>query len=330
MRRNIKSKNFFILAAAGVIFFAAVVFLYTDFFGALKRGAEAERFIIPLNLDEPAIVSKLKEEGFIRRAFAFNLALSLEGGHGKIKAGGYQISKSMNVWQVARTLIGESYMKWVVIPEGLRKEEIADILAEKLDWSEEVKEKWINVDTAKESDYTEGVYFPDTYLISKDEEPEKVAKRLQVKFQEKINPFSKEVLKQNIKWTTLVKIASIVQREAAGKNDMPLVAGIIWNRLEKELKLEVDATVQYARGKTEEGWWAPIKVADKKINSPYNTYLNKGLPLRPIDNPGLDAIKAVLYPEKTACLYYIHDNSRVIHCAKTYEEHLGNIEEYLR
>jgi len=330
MRREIKSKNFFALVAVAVVFFAAAVFLYKEFFGAFARKVEAERFIIPLGFNEAAAVSKLKEEGFIRRAFVFNLVLDFKGGRGKIKPGGYQISKSMNVWQVVRVLIGESYMKWVVIPEGLRKEEIADILADKLGWSDEIKEKWINVDTEKDSDYKEGVYFPDTYLISKDEEPEKVAKRLQVKFQEEINPFSEEVLKQNIKWTTMVKIASIVQREAAGKADMPVIAGIIWNRLEKGLKLEVDATVQYARGKTEEGWWTPIKPADKKINSPYNTYLNKGLPPVPICNPGLDAIKAVLYPAKTKCLYYIHDSVRVIHCANTYEEHLENVENYLK
>ena len=131
-------------------------------------------------------------------------------------------------------------------------------------------------------------------------------------------------------WTTGLRLASVVQREAAGKEDMPLVAGILWNRLLKGMKLEVDSTVQYARGKTDKCWWAPIKPGDiTEIDSPYNTYKYKGLPPHPIDNPGIDAIEAVLNPTETDCLYYLHDNNGQIHCAKTYEEHKANIEKYL-
>ncbi|MFH1565593.1 MAG: endolytic transglycosylase MltG [bacterium] len=112
---------------------------------------------------------------------------------------------------------------------------------------------------------------------------------------------------------------------------MPLIAGILWNRLLKEMKLEIDATVQYARGKTEKGWWTPIKASDiTEIDSPYNTYKYKGLPPHPISNPGINAIEAVLNPIETDCLYYLHDDNREIHCAKTFEEHKANIEKYLK
>ena len=95
--------------------------------------------------------------------------------------------------------------------------------------------------------------------------------------------------------------------------------------------MEIDATVQYARGKLEDKWWAPIKASDiREIDSPYNTYKNKGLPPTPISNPGIDAIDAVLNPTETDCFYYLHDPSRIIHCAKTLEEHEMNIEEYLK
>jgi UPF0755 protein len=77
-------------------------------------------------------------------------------------------------------------------------------------------------------------------------------------------------------------------------------------------------------------WWTPIKPEDKNITSAYNTYRNGGLPPHPICNPGLAAIKAVLNPQETDCFYYLHDNNRQIHCAVTYEEHLDNIEVYLR
>jgi UPF0755 protein len=121
-----------------------------------------------------------------------------------------------------------------------------------------------------------------------------------------------------------------VQREAANKDDMPLIAGIFWNRLLSDMRLEADSTLQYARGNTGAGWWAPISVADKQLNSPYNTYRNAGLPPHPISNPGSEAIAAVLSPSKTKCLYYLHGNDKNIHCAQTYAEHLKNIDKYLR
>jgi UPF0755 protein len=221
-------------------------------------------------------------------------------------------------------------MKWVVIPEGLRKEEIADIISNTLGWSEEEENKWINTYTAMDYDHTEGVYFPDTYLIPVDEAPLDVAKRLQAKFNEKFAPYATEAVKENIKWTTLLRLASVVQREAANKSDMPMVAGILWNRLLKNMKLEVDATLQYARGDTGEGWWAPITVADKQVNSQYNTYKNTGLPPHPISNPGLEAIEAALHPASTTCLYYLHDKTGTIHCSDTFEGHKQNITNYLK
>ncbi len=97
------------------------------------------------------------------------------------------------------------------------------------------------------------------------------------------------------------------------------------------MPLEIDATIQYARGKSPTGWWAPITPDDiQNIDSPYNTYKHTGLPPTPIASPGLDAITAVLRPEDTDCLYYLHDNNRQIHCAVTYAEHKENIKEYLQ
>ncbi len=143
-------------------------------------------------------------------------------------------------------------------------------------------------------------------------------------------PYAKEAIGQNIKWTTVINVASLIQREAAGKNDMPLIAGVIWNRLGIDMKLDIDATVQYARGDAGQGWWAPLTFAKNSLESPYNTYIHKGLPPGPIANPGLEAIRAALHPKETECFYYLHDKSGAIYCAKTFEEHKENIEKYLR
>ncbi len=297
--------------------------VYFSLFAAPKpNGANVERFIITNKDNQMSVTDRLKSGGFIKSTWVFGFV------GGAISPGGYKISKSMNVWEIAGALAKDPYMRWVVIPEGLRKEEIADLLFKNLDWSIEQKIAWLKI-TKEKSDYAEGVYFPDTYLIGKDETPNEVANRLRDRFEEVFTPYSKEAIKQNIKWTTVIKLASIIQREAAGNSDMALIAGILWNRLDKSMPLQADATLQYARGETSSGWWGPITLADKKINSPYNTYLNKGLPPTPISNPGLEAIKSVLSPAKTDCLYYLHDKSKIIHCAKTYDEHLENIVIYL-
>lgn len=361
-----KLKIAFIAVGAVLIFAGAGGFIvYNLLFGSPKTFVKEEQFIIPLNQPEESAIQKLREQGFIKSERGFNFVLSKKKLRGKIQSGGYKISKSMTAWQLADA-IKEPYMKWVVIPEGLRKEQIAEILAKEMGWDEQKKIDWITKHTATSWDYFEGVYFPDTYLIPKDETGLQIAQRFINKFNEKFTPYNSKFLKANIKWDTALKIASIVQREAAGKDDMPLIAGIIWNRLLKDMKLEIDATAQYARDselafddlcdkpenreqwqckcgeedkdcyaprgfyKGIEAWWKPIALADMKIDSKYNTYLYKGLPPYPISNPGLDAIDAALNSSKTECLYYLHDLSGQIHCSKTYEDHQRNIIKYLQ
>ena len=94
------------------------------------------------------------------------------------------------------------------------------------------------------------------------------------------------------------------------------------------MKLQIDASIQYALGK-EDNWWHKITLADYKTDSPYNTYLIPRLPPTPICSPSLASIKAIAKPQETDCLYYLHDANKQIHCAKTYEGHRENIEKYL-
>ena len=321
-------KIIFIVVGVVLAIICITVFVFLYRFSALQRNAEEETITVNLGTTETELIPKLKEQGYIRNEWAFAFALERKGG--KIEPGGYKISKSMSAWKIAKILTSEPYMKWVVIPEGLRKEQIAEILATELDWNEQEKSDWVTKFTAMQFDYIEGVYFPDTYLIPIDESGLEIAQRFINKFNEKFASYAEKFAAQNIKWTTALKIASLIQREAGSKDDMPLIAGIIWNRLLKNIKLDIDATLQYARGNTGNGWWAPITIADKKIDSLYNTYLYSGLPPHPISNPGINAIDAVLNSMETECIYYLHDSNKQIHCAKTYTEHKANIEKYLK
>ena len=274
---------------------------------------------------------RLVEGGYIKSRWILPIARLMTLRFGGIEPGGYKISQSMSARELVMILTSEPQLKWITFPEGLRKEEIGERLAKQLHWTNEELEKWNNTYTAMQYDYREGVYFPDTYLIPVDENGLDTAKRMINRFNERFQGYPDMFAAKNIKWTTALTLASIIQREAAGSHDMPLIAGILWNRLDKNKQLEIDATVQYARGKTEKGWWTPIKGSEtRSLESPFNTYLNKGLPPHPISNPGMDAIDAVLNPQETDCIYYLHDSDGVIHCSASFAEHELNIDRYLR
>ncbi len=324
--RLLRSK--IVIAPVLVVF---TIISYFLFFSSPQEKGGTVRLVIQLKEADSVnyTINFLSEGSAIKNKTAFRFALAFYGLSGRIRPGAYVMESGANAFALASELKTPDE-KWMVIPEGLRKEEIGEMFAESFLWSDEELEKWTNEYTAAKSDYFEGVYFPDTYLIPVDDSPEKVAERMISRFNEKFGPYTEEFAKENIRWTTALKIASIIQREAAGKNDMPLIAGVLWNRLLNDVKLEVDATLQYARGDKGDGWWAPITKDDKKIDSPYNTYLYEGLPPHPIANPGVDAIEAVLRPEETKCFFYLHDEDAAIHCAVTYEEHLSNIEKYLK
>ena len=286
-----------------------------------------DQFTIALDGTTSTVVAqKLLDNGFITDQKSFISIVTKS--KAIFTAGAYKLSNTMTPQQIITVLSGKPYMKWVLIPEGLRKEEIAILLAKNLDWTNTKKEEFIKA-TNVDPNYSEGVYFPNTYLIPIAESPSDVANRLISKFNEKFGALLPQFNSQNIKWTSGLTLASIVQREASNNSDTALIAGILWNRLEQEIPLGVDATLQYVRGDKGAGFWAPITVADKKTDSPYNTYMHPGLPPHPISNPGLPAIEAVLNPASTTCLYYIHDSHRVTHCATTYEEHMVNIKKYL-
>jgi UPF0755 protein len=120
-------------------------------------------------------------------------------------------------------------------------------------------------------------------------------------------------------------VASLLERETFADSEKPIVAGIIYKRLENDWPLQIDATLQYIKGN-----WKPVYSIDKELNSPFNTYKNLGLPPSPIANPGLSSILASISPEASEYWYYIHDNDGKIHFGRTLEEHNANIAKYLK
>lgn len=299
--------------------------------GPVGRESRPGVFAVPEQREGVDVVKKLENEGYVRSASAFRLLLWAFARDKEIASGGFRLDPAMGVWQVMKQVTGEPQLAWVTTSGCLRKEHVGEMIGPKLGWSSEQLAAWNAVYNDKKPEWIEGVYFPDTYLLPKDEPVEAVARRFVDNFNAKLSPIMGEFVKQNIKWTTGLKIASLIAREAAGPEDMKLIAGIIWNRLNTGMKLEIDATMQYTKGKKPDGsWWGSVDLAEKRRDSPYNTYRRRGLPPTPICSPGLDAIQAVLEPEETDCIFYLHDRNKKIHCAATYKEHVNNIRTYLR
>ena len=302
------------------IFFVLVfLFQFSSPGSLLIFGGKVEEavFIVDKDISEETIIEELYSQGFIRNPKAFKLILRIQDWEGQIKPGGYLISKNMSVLEVAESLVVPPLQKWVVIQEGLRKEEVAKILQLKLNWLHPQKEAFLQ-------ETEEGYLFPDSYLLSLDWPGDKIAERLEKQFISEVEKISEEDINPDI-----VTLASLIQREAANKTEMSMIAGIILNRYQKNLPLQIDATLQYALGKPEK-WWPIVWPKDRKIDSLYNTYLYRGYPPTPICSPGLEAIKAAIKPQETDYLYYLHELGGKIHYAKTYREHLINIEKYLK
>lgn len=217
----------------------------------------------------------------------------------------------------------------VRVVEGLRKEEVADVVGNKLGWDQTQKNQFINspLALAQTGGSGEGYFFPKSYLMLKSDSPQIIGQMMFSEFKKQVKTIIKPKTTLIINENTAVKIASIIQRESGGKSDMRLISGIIWNRIFKGMKLQMDATLQYAKG-TSTNWWPTVLPADTKIASLYNTYIYPSLPPSPIDSPGLDAISAAYNPQTTSCIFYIHDRSGIIHCSATYQGHLNNITKY--
>lgn len=219
-------------------------------------------------------------------------------------------------------------VKYIKVAEGMRKEQIVDALDDKFKWDVINQADFLGHDEYRDKKF-EGKYYPDIYLVPKDATGSELKQIMNKRFQSKYNEIKGTISTTTVSTDTILTIASIIQRESGGKSDMNLISGIIWNRLFSGMPLQMDATLQYAKGTEDNGWWPQVLSKDKNIDSPYNTYKNTGLPPSPIANPGLAAITAALNPQKTSCLYYLHKNKQ-IYCSKTYEEHKKKIDLYLK
>ena len=218
----------------------------------------------------------------------------------------------------------------LVILPGERKEEIADNFSDILDWDSAMQQEFLLRIASSAPALSEGAFFPGRYIADKDAQPHEIADMLNSRFESQVRARYTSDIEKLVPLQDALIIASLLEREAYDFEDMRHIAGVIWNRLFIDMKLQLDATLQYAKGSDpkEPAWWPPVRPDDKYIDSPFNTYQNEGLPPAPISNPSVEAIVAALNPSKTECMFYFHDRNGAFYCTKTYEEHVALLREH--
>ncbi len=221
--------------------------------------------------------------------------------------------------------------RFVKITAGMRKEQVANAFAKVLSWSAIQKKEFLTARPDESLPLIEGSFSPGVYLVTPNTTPIEAQALVNERFYNDILSRYSETIAQIVPLEQALSIASMIEREAGGADDRRLISGIIWNRLFINMPLQIDATLQYAKANSVKGagWW-PKVVPPRDISrkSPYNTYLNKGLPPTPISNPSVASVLAALNPRNTSCIFYFHDSARRFHCSQTYAEHVALLKKY--
>ncbi len=284
-----------------------------------------------------SVATRLQQTGLIRSAASFRSFLIWSGIDTGLQPGTYRLSPALTAVEIGSMLrsAGLTEVTFVVLP-GWRMEEIAATLPTSgLPIS---PEQFLAAARQPASQpfflfpqrSAEGFLFPDQYLLSRTTTADQLVSRLLQGFGSHLTPELRSgFTAHGLSISQAVTLASIVQKETVVEDEMPLIASVFYNRLSAGMPLETDPTVQYALGynAAQGTWWTnPLSLDDLKFPSPYNTYLNPGLPPGPISNPGLAALTAVADPAQTNYLYFRArcDGSGRHQFSETFEQHLLN------
>ena len=286
-----------------------------------KKFSRNEMINIPKNISLSKAAYLLYKEKIISSPFVFKVAVVFFGGQKGIQAGDYVFKEAKTVWTVAYRMVNGDHglpkIK-VTIREGETVADIADIFNSKIP----------NFNTPyflKISSAHEGYLFPDTYTFYSNVSAEEVFNTLRKNFDKKMKSLMLGASLSGRKLHEIIIMASILEKEANTYEDRSIISGILWKRLDENIPLQVDVTFHYFLSRKD----TFISLEDLKIDSPYNTYKYRGLPRGPISNPGLDSIKAAIYPKSSPHYFYLSDKKGNMHYAISHDEHVENKRKYL-
>ncbi|MEO6696054.1 MAG: endolytic transglycosylase MltG [Ignavibacteria bacterium] len=330
---EIIKRSYKYLIVLNIILLAFII--YQLFFSKYHwNGNDEKRFIIEPGKSSDQIISELEKNDIIPSSLIFKIVLKLTGKEAQIISNHYLFKNGMNNLQLLEQLTNKELNQKVklVIPEGYTIKQIGKLIEKKLSLS---KEKFYNESTNDslinllgingKVKTLEGFLYPDTYDVSPSISEKAIVLILFNEFRKKISRSDLPELKDSMLLATIT-LASIIQGETRLEKEMPVVAGVYVNRMKKGMRLEADPTIQYiiADGPRR------LLYEDLKINSPYNTYINKGLPPGPINNPGISAIRAALEPDEHNFIFFVATGQGGHKFTENYEQHLNAVKEYRR
>lgn len=274
-------------------------------------------------------VRQLKRKGIISSRFLFKRYLISKRFDTRIQAGSYILPQGITFREAADILTaGEvKFIDIHVFPGMTVKELYSRVSSCFTDLSlDEFLSEADKAAAERGYPFIEGLFFPGSYrFYPYSLSPFQVVSAMIDRFEEALTPYWSDLRSSPHTVNEVIIIASMVQRETANPEEMPFIAGIIYNRLQENMPLGIDATTRYEL----DDWTNPLTKAQLEAETSYNTRRKKGLPPTPIGSPGHEALKAAVYPADTDYLYYLHDQNGGIHFGRTYEEHLENKNRYL-
>ena len=285
---------------------------------------DSVKVTIPKGASLKEVSASLQDKNVIRNERSFLLAVKTLGYEKDIPAGRFKLVKAATNFDIIDQLVNGIHVnKRVTILEGWTITVIAKELEEKLGMDPQAFEdacqnklllwKW-----GIEGESVEGYLFPDTYRFSEDETPQEIIGRMVEEYKKNVtDDLRQEMVDKRITETEVLILASIIEGEAIHDQERSIISGVYHNRLRMGMRLQADPTIQYIV----EG--APRRLLNKdlKIESPYNTYLHYGLPPGPINNPGIESIRAALNPAETDYLYFVAKGDGYHTFSKTKEAH---------
>lgn len=316
------------LKILGILFVVGLVFTWglASFVTGLNKPPSNFPVDVPVVIESGTtvrdITDQLELKGVVRSSTLLYLQLAFYHDTTEIKASAYVFDRALTSGEVAARLTEGDFDTNLVRLTHIEGERVA-VFAER---AAKILPSFDAGTFVQIAEPYEGKLFPETYLVPPTFTEEELLSHLLSAFDEFVAEHQNEIEQHSLSLDEIVVLASIIEREANSFESMKMVSGILQNRLEINMPLQADASIEYVLDKP----LADLVPDDLKVDSPYNTYTNTGLPPTPIGNPGRDALMAVLEPTESDYFYYITDENGEFHYSETYSQHLRNIERYLR
>lgn len=330
------SKKLLLTIFGSILVLAAIVMGIAINANNNKNLATGESIIIKVapGMTNADIATMLQDKKLINSPFFFRMQSKIAKLERSLQAGEYEIVSGMSNWEIIDIFSkGKVRHKTLTIPEGYTIEQIARKIEENgLGSSEKFKQvardyapySYMETDNNNVIFKAEGFAYPSTYYISPGLSEKEILAIMVNEFDTQLTEDMRQKAKEkSISIRDLVTLASLVEKEAVFHDERPVIAGVFLKRLQINMPLQSDTTIQYILGVQKQ----EISIEDTKIDSPYNTYLHAELPPGPIASPSISTVNAVLEPKQTNYLYFVADLEGHHHFTETYKEHLKEIEK---